>query len=243
MYRTKNSRSLKTVIITGVSKGIGHALAEHYGANGYQVLGLSRTEPEQMIIASNFRWYRVDITNEKDVKSFFREIRKEGIKPYALINNAGVASLNALSTTPLSTVQHIFNTNVNGTFLMMKEAAKMMVLNNLGRIVNFSSVAYPLQIEWESAYSASKAAIESFSKTAAREWATSGITVNIVGPGPVETDLVKNVGDKRLDYLLDKMPISEVNTFDDVANVCDFFLIERSAKITGQVIYLGGASQ
>jgi 3-oxoacyl-[acyl-carrier protein] reductase len=101
-----------------------------------------------------------------------------------LVNNAGIAAMNHLLLTPLSTVQRIFATNVFGTFVAMRECAKVMMAKRYGRIVNFATVATPLNLEGEATYAASKAAVESFTRVAARELAPFNITVNAVGPDP-----------------------------------------------------------
>lgn len=229
---------MKSLLITGVSKGIGAFLAEHYLSAGYKVYGISRTESS--IQHENFVWNKVDIANEAECLAFFRKLRADRIQLYGLINNAAIATLNTLTTTPYSTAENILQVNVLGSFLMMREATKLMIKSQTGRIVNFTSVANPLQIEWESIYSASKAAIESLTKTAAREFGAMGITVNAVGPGPVSTDLLKGVGDERVQYVLDRQAIKSMTEYQDIANVVDFFLGEQSSMITGQVLYLGG---
>lgn len=230
---------MKSLLITGVSKGIGAFLAQHYVKAGYKVFGISRTQPN--FEHENFVWYKVDVASEADCLDFFRKLRQQKVELYGLVNNAAIATLNPLSTTPYSTAENILQVNVLGSFLMMREASKLMVRAQNGRIINFTSVAKPLQIEWESVYSASKAAIESLTKTAAREFGAMGVTVNAVGPGPVSTDLLKGVGHERIQYVLDRQALQKMTEYEDVLNVVDFFLSESSHMVTGQVLYLGGA--
>jgi 3-oxoacyl-[acyl-carrier protein] reductase len=142
--------------------------------------------------------------------------------------------------TPLSTVHGIFNTNVVGTFLLSREAAKLMKRNNYGRIVNFTTVAVPLKLAGEAAYVASKAAVLSLTEVMAREFAEFGITVNAVGPVPVETDLIRSVPKDKIDRLLARQAIPRLGKFEDVANVIDFYLRKESGFVTGQNLYLGG---
>jgi 3-oxoacyl-[acyl-carrier protein] reductase len=159
-----------------------------------------------------------------------------------LINNAGIASMNHAMLTPAATVQNIFSTNVLGTFLFSREAAKIMMRKKQGRIVNFSTVAVPLNLEGEATYAASKAAVESLTKILAREFSLHGITVNAVGPTPIDTDLIKGVPMDKIDDLVKRQAIPRKGTFTDVLNVVDFYLNPASEFITGQVIYLGGVS-
>jgi 3-oxoacyl-[acyl-carrier protein] reductase len=129
---------------------------------------------------------------------------------------------------------------VVGTFLFMREAARLMQKRKFGRIVNFASVATPLKLEGEAVYAASKAAIESLTEILARELAAMGVTVNAVGPTPVETDLIRGVPRESMDRLLARQAIQRMGTMEDVGNAVDFFLRPESSFITGQVIYLGG---
>jgi 3-oxoacyl-[acyl-carrier protein] reductase len=134
----------------------------------------------------------------------------------------------------------VFATNFEGTFLLSREAAKLMVRRKFGRIVNFATVAVPLKVEGESVYCASKAAIISFTEILARELAPFGITVNVVGPGPTDTDLIRGVPQAKIDALLGNQAIKRPGSLEDIAHVIDFYLDPLSHFITGQVIYLGG---
>jgi len=144
--------------------------------------------------------------------------------------------------TPGATAERIFRTNFLGTFLLCREAAKLMMKQKSGRIVNFSTIAVPMDLEGESIYAASKSAVETFTRIFAREVGPMGITVNAVGPTPIETDLIRSVPQDKIRAILDRLAISRLGSFDDVANVIDFFTDPASEYITGQVIYLGGAS-
>jgi 3-oxoacyl-[acyl-carrier protein] reductase len=142
--------------------------------------------------------------------------------------------------TPAATVSRILETNVKGTFLFSREAAKLMMTRHFGRIVNLSTVATPLKLEGEAIYAASKAAVLSLTEVLARELAEYGITVNAVGPTPIATDLIRNVPKAKIKSLLARQAIPRLGTPADVANVVDFFFKPESAFVTGQNIYLGG---
>lgn len=231
----------KIIVITGTSKGIGEALALYYLEKNHIVIGCSRSKTS--IIHKNYRHFSLEITDEKVVVSMIRAVKKEFKKIDILINNAGIASMNHILTTSTDTISKLFDTNFLGTFLFTREVAKVMMKEKNGRIINFTTVAKPLKLEGEAVYAASKAAIESFTQTAAKELAPFNITVNAIGPTPVETDLIKAVPKNKIEELLEKQAIKRFGTFEDIKNVIDFFIDERSDFITGQIIYLGGVNQ
>ena len=232
------AESERTMLITGTRKGIGRFLAEHYLEKGYQVVGCSRGKSD--LENSNYQHFESDVTDEENINQMFSSIRKHYGALDVLINNAGIATMNHFLLTPASTARSILETNVLGTFTCCREAVKLMTRKGRGRIVNMATVATPLDLEGEAIYAASKAAIVSMTRILAREVADLGITVNAVGPTPIDTDLIKNVPEEKMQALLDRYPLKRYGTFDDVANVIDFFIQPESSFITSQVIYLGG---
>lgn len=225
------------MVITGTRKGIGRYLAEYYCQRGYQVVGCSREESN--FSHSYYRHFCVDVANEDGVRGMFYDIKRELGHVDIMINNAGIASMNHVLLTPLKTVQDIFNTNVIGTFLFCRESAKLMRRSG-GRIVNFATVATPLNLEGEAIYASSKAAIESLTRVLARELAPFRITANAVGPTPVQTDLIRSVPEHKMGALLSRQAIRRYGEFRDISNVVDFFIKPESDFISGQVIFLGG---
>lgn len=226
------------MLITGTSRGIGKAIAEHYLEQGWFVVGCSRGEAT--ITHNSYYHESCDVTDEVSVKKIFSYIQKERGSLEALVNNAGRASLNHAMLTPVSKLRDLLETNTVGTFLFSREAAKVMSRKKYGRIVNFSTVAVPLHLEGEAAYVASKAAVVALTQVLAREVGQMGITVNAVGPTPIDTDLIRKVPKEKIDKLLKSQAIQRLGEFDDVLNVIDFFVSPRSNFITGQVVYLGG---
>ena len=226
------------VLITGTRKGIGRYLAERYAAQGFTVYGCSRGDIPETI--HGYTHFCADITDENSVRDMLREIRSRSRRLDVLINNAGIASMNAMLLTPLNTARQILETNFLGTFLCCREAARLMQRRKHGRIVNLTTVAVPLKLEGEAVYAASKAAVVTLTEILARELATFEITVNAVGPTPIRTDLIRNVPRDTLERLLQRQAIRRFAEFEDVANVVDFFISPTSAMVTGQTLYLGG---
>lgn len=226
------------IAITGTRKGIGRYMAEQYLEKGWVVVGCSRGESD--LAHDRYSHFELDVADEPAVARMMRRVARDHGRLDALLNNAGIASMNHAMLTPGSTIERIFRTNVFGTFLFAREAAKLMGRHKSGRIVNFATVATPLKLEGEAVYAASKAAVVSLTEVLAYEFAPFGITVNAVGPTPVPTDLVGAVSQDKMDQLIARQAIKRYGTMDDVLNVCEFFLCPKSDFVTGQVIYLGG---
>ena len=214
------------IAITGTRKGIGNDLANYYLEKGFIVAGCSRKKSS--IEHKNYRHFTLDVADESLVKDMVNSVKKEFGKIDALINNAGIASLNHSLTTPYDTNKSIFETNMFGTFLFIREVAKVMVRKKYGRIINFSTVAAGIRLEGEASYAASKAAVANFTQTVAKELGDFGITVNAIAPTPVKTDLIKNVPEDKLDKLFEYQAIKRFGTFEDIKNLIDFFLRDES---------------
>lgn len=227
------------VLVTGSRKGIGEYLAHWFVDQGYFTLGCSREAPAWNL--EGYRHFIVDVTDESAVKQMFSSISREIGRLDVVVNNAGVASMNHSLLTPVSTVDRILAVNIRGTFIVSREAAKLMKRRNFGRIVNVGSFGVPLRVEGEAVYVASKSAVVTLSQVMARELAEFGITVNVVGPTAIDTDIIRNVPREKLQHLTDQLAIKRFGTFADVANVVEFFIRPQSDYITGQVVYLGGA--
>lgn len=228
-------------LISGTRKGIGRELAEHFLSRSFSVAGCSRKDAT--IEHDNYTHYNLDVSDEKAVVHMVRETARKYGRIDILINNAGAASMNHLTLTPGSTAVKLFGTNSIGTFLLTREASKVMIKNRYGRIVNFTTVAVPFSLEGEAIYVSSKAAVEGLTKVSARELGEFGITVNAIGPTPVETDLIKTVPRDKINGLLERQAIKRFGDFKDVINVIDFFTSRDSGFVTGQIVYLGGVTR
>jgi 3-oxoacyl-[acyl-carrier protein] reductase len=224
--------------ITGTRKGLGRALAEHLLQAGWKVNGCSREPAEWSHPA--YEHHLADVSDETAVVRTVRAIARAHGRIDALINNAGIASMNALALSPASAARRLTDVNFLGAFYCLRETAKVMMRQKSGRIINFSSVAVPLDLEGEALYAATKAAVESLTRVSARELASYGITVNAIGPNPILTDLTRTVPRAKLDALVARQAIPRLGEPRDVLNVVDFFLRPASDFITGQIIYLGG---
>lgn len=230
---------IRSAIITGTRKGLGKAMAEHLLENGWKVAGCSR-KPGSIEHAA-YRHFQLDVADDCAVAEMVRQVARDYGRLDVLINNAGIASMNHCITTPLVTGRSLMETNVLGSFVFLRETAKVMRRSGGGRVINFSSVAVPMALEGEALYAASKAAVETLTRVVAKELAPWKITVNAIGPGPIETSLIAGVPKNRIADIIDRQAIKRLGTPADVINAVDFFIRPESDFITGQVLYLGGA--
>ncbi|TWU39763.1 SDR family NAD(P)-dependent oxidoreductase [Novipirellula artificiosorum] len=234
-----NCETKRRVLITGCSRGIGLALAEHFLAADSLVIGCSRSLPP--IDSDHFCHFALDLNDADAVTAMMRTVRKEHGGLDVLINNAGVASMAPVALQPPQIARNVVELNLNSMVSITHSAIRLLRSGTNPRIVNFSTVAVPYRLEGEAIYSATKAAIEQWSRVLAKELGPMGITVNVVGPTPVRTDLIRGIAEEKLEALIARQAIPRWGTVEDVINVIDFFVDPRSDFVTGQVLYLGGA--
>ncbi|MEJ2681994.1 MAG: SDR family NAD(P)-dependent oxidoreductase [Gammaproteobacteria bacterium] len=228
----------RTALITGCSRGLGLAMTEHLLAQGYRVFGCARGEsPTEH---ERYTHFRVDVTDEHAVTQLFRQLRTETKTLTALINNAGIASMNAFALTPSETARRILNVNVEGTMLFCQKALGLLKRAKHPRIVNFTTVAVPLNLAGEAVYAASKSAVETLTRILAKEYGSFSITCNAIGPSPIDTALIRNVPSAKIEALLQQQAVQQKATSADVINLLDFYLRPESDMISGQIVYLGG---
>lgn len=227
---------MNTAIVTGASRGIGRYCAERLVASGYRVVGLSR-KPDA---AAPFESVACDVSDPAAVAAAFEPLRRDRTV-YALINAAGIASMNLLMTTPVETIRRIVETNLLGTIYCCQAAMPAFVRRKEGRIVNFSTIATAIALKGEAAYVASKAGVEGFSRSFAREAADYGVTVNTIAPGPIDTALIAKVPADKIDAIVERQIIQRMATPEDVWNILSLLLRPESSAITGQVLHVGGA--
>ena len=225
----------KTLVITGASRGLGAHMASRAKASGYRVVGLARSQPE----AAGFECRACDVTDPEGIKEALRDLARDETL-YGLINAAGIASMNLTLAMPAETVRRIVEVNLLGTIYCAGLVGKWLARRKGGRIVNFSTIAVPLALKGEAVYAASKAGVEGFTRSFAREMADFGVTVNAVAPGPVDTDLIRGVAADQIRALVARQIIQEQAEPEDIWRTVQLLLSPDAAMITGEVVHIGG---
>lgn len=236
----------KTVFITGSSRGIGAAAAQIFYKNGYNVvINYNNSESDALALAELLPGSLVlkgNVSNEKDVQTMFEKAIAHFGKIDVLINNAGVSVYSLVTDTPLTEWERLFSVNVTGTFLASKYAARHMISNHSGKIINVSSIWGVSGAACESCYSASKGAVIAFTKALAKELGPSGITVNCVAPGFIDTDMNSDISPDDTKSFCDETPLGRIGTAEEVAKTMLFLASDDAGFITGQVIGCDGGA-
>lgn len=223
------------IIVTGASRGLGKAITERLIDNGEKVLGLARSTNELDIDG-----IECDVSDYSSVKSAARELKRMKSPVKAFINSAGVASMNLAVTTDESTVQRLIQTNLVGTIYCCQLFAPIMLRQKYGSFINFSTIAVALALKGESVYTASKAGVEAFSRTFAREMAGFNVRVNCIAPGPIRTDLLKGITDTQIEKITSQQIIPKQFKKSDVCDLVELLLDEKASSLSGQVLNVGG---
>lgn len=238
---------MKTVVVTGASKGIGRAVAKEFANNGYNVVicyNKSVSDAQQLLneVSQTTRAIavKVDVSNEDDVKNMVEITKKTFGNIDVLVNCAGVSDTRLLIDSTKEDYDFVFDTNMRGTYNTCKLVGREMLSNQTGKIINISSIWGVLGGSCESVYSASKGAIIAFTKALAKELGPNGINVNAVAPGFIQTDMTKNVTEEIRQEIMDNSALGRLGTPEDVAGVVSFLASEKSEFITGQVISVDG---
>lgn len=227
---------MKTIVVTGASRGLGAAIASHLAHAGHRVVGVSRSgrAPEGVEAVA------CDVGNHESVREALKPVMKDK-HLYGLINAAGIASMNLAMATPPETVERIIRTNLIGTINCCIALSRRFARNKAGRIINFSTIAVPISLKGESIYVASKAGVEGFSRSFAREMADFNVTVNVIAPGPIDTDLIAKVPASAIDRIVAHQIIPRKFEKEDIVRLVDLILAEQSYMLSGQIFNVGGA--
>ena len=244
----------RTVVITGGSRGIGRAIClalagpdariyfNYFSPGNEAVEKAAADETEKLVAAAggSAEGFSVNVASKEEVTAFFEKITGETDRVDVLVNNAGITKDGLLVRMNEKDWDDVISVNLKGTFYCTKIAAKTMMKQRYGRIINIASVVGVTGNAGQANYAASKAGIIGLTKTAAKELAPRNITVNAVAPGFIETDMTAVLSDKAKEALLGQVPLGRAGKPEDVAAAILFLVSEGASYITGQVIHVSG---
>lgn len=236
---------MKTAIITGASGEIGAAIAKRFAIEGYcLVLHYHKNKQKAEELAKQLQTrcivVQADLTKEADAMFLIAQAEQTFGSIDVLVNNAGISQTKLLIDTTECDYMQIFDTNIKSAITMSRLACRNMIANQSGKIVNISSIWGEVGASCETLYSSSKAAMIGFSLALAKELGSANITVNVVSPGMIATQMNAHLNQEDLEQIKSETPLSRLGTPEDVANAVYFFASEQANFITGQVLSVGG---
>jgi 3-oxoacyl-[acyl-carrier protein] reductase len=237
----------QTALVTGASRGIGRAIAVQLAACGATLACVARTleglEPTLKAIrdaGGTADGYAANVADSADVQRVVDEVEAKSQRIHVLVNNAGITRDGLVLRMEESAWQEVIDTNLKGTFLFSRAVGACMMRGRYGRIINISSVSGLMGNPGQANYSASKAGVIGFSKTIARELASRGITVNVVAPGFITTDMTNVLPEKIKTEVKERIPVRRLGTPEDIADLVCYLASKGASYVTGQVIAVDG---
>jgi len=234
-------------LVTGASRGIGRAIALELGRRGARVIGTATTEPgansiNEALAAAGVRGRGVvlDVSMASAVEQCFKEVEANEGTPSILVNNAGVTRDGLLIRMSADDWQTVIETDLSSVYRTCKAVMRGMMKARRGRIINIASVVGVMGNAGQSNYAAAKAGMIGFSKSLAREVGSRGITVNVVAPGFVATDMTEVLGEEQRKALLGQVPLGRLGSSEDIAHAVAFLASPQAAYITGETLHVNG---
>ncbi|MSR12045.1 MAG: 3-oxoacyl-ACP reductase FabG [Gammaproteobacteria bacterium] len=241
------NEAAKVALVTGASRGIGKAIALQLGTQGFIVLGTATsaqgaTNISEYLASNQFpgKGYCVDVASDESVATVIAAIESEFGAPLILVNNAGITRDNLLLRMKSEEWTDVINTNLGSMYRLCKACLRGMTKVRWGRIINISSVVGSSGNAGQTNYAASKAGIEGFTRSLAKEIGSRGITVNAVAPGFIATDMTRDLPAKQAETLLSQIPLGRLGRPEEIAAVVGFLASESGAYITGETLHVNG---
>jgi 3-oxoacyl-[acyl-carrier protein] reductase len=226
----------RVVLVTGGSRGIGLACARRFAALGDHVAVTYNSSPPP----DGLFGVKCDVTSTEEVDAAFKAVEEKFGPVEILVSNAGITKDTLLLRMSEADFSAVVDANLTASFRVVKRATQGMLRARRGRIILMSSVVGLLGSAGQANYAASKAGLVGFARSLARELGSRSITVNVVAPGPVETDMTAALGEERLKELTAQVPLARMATADEIAGVVEFLAGPDSGYITGAVIPVDG---
>ncbi len=231
------------ILITGGSRGIGKALVTCFAGEGHKVAFIynhSESEAKKISEITGAFAVQADISDPDTAKAAVKKAAEYLGTIDVLINNAGISQIKLFTDITTDNWDKMIKVNLSGAFYITKEVSKTMISKKSGRIINIGSMWGKIGASCEVHYSASKAGLRGFTLALAKELGPSGITVNCIEPGVIQTDMNKMLDDQTLNDLCDQTPLCRLGTPQDVAALACFLASEKAGFITGQIIGVDG---
>lgn len=236
----------KIIIVTGASRGIGKEIAKTLAKEGHTVIAnYNKSEKEAQKLKEELKKenkeieiYKADISKEEEIKKMVEYTIKKYKKIDILINNAGIDKIQLSTEVTKKDWDEIINTNLYGTFYITQQVTKNMIQNKKGKVINISSIWGQIGASMEVVYSISKAGVDGLTKALAKELGPSGIQVNSIAPGFIQTEMNAEYNTKELEEIKEEIPLQKLGECEDIAR-CIKWLIEDK-YVTGQIIAING---
>ena len=234
----------KIALVTGASRGIGRAIAENLVARGARVIGTATSDKGAADISAylgeNGKGYNLNVVDQASIDAVLSAIRAEFGEIDILVNNAGITRDNLLMRMKDDEWQDILDTNLTSVFRLSKAVLRAMMKKRCGRIITIGSVVGTMGNAGQANYAAAKAGLIGFSKSLAREVASRGITVNVVAPGFIETDMTRALTEEQRAGILSQVPANRLGDAKEIANAVAFLASEEAGYITGETLHVNG---
>ena len=237
----------RTAVVTGASRGIGRAIALELGRRGARIVGTATSDAGACAIGEYLdaaglegRGTVLDVAQADSVDAFFKQLDAGEGTPAILVNNAGVTRDGLLLRMSAEDWQAVLETDLSSVYRMCKGVMRGMMKARYGRIVNIASVVAVMGNAGQSNYAAAKAGMIGFSKSLAREVGSRGITVNVVAPGFIATDMTDVLDEKTRTALLTQVPLGRLGTVEDVAHAVAYLTSAEAGYITGETLHVNG---
>ena len=232
-------------LVTGASRGIGKAVAKRFAKEGHFVIGTATTEKgaaqiDEYLHDSGGIGRVLDVRDTSQIDKLFEEIESVYGAVQVLVNNAGITQDGLLMRMKDEDWDNVIDTNLTSVYRMSKRAVRGMMKARRGRIINITSVVAQMGNAGQSNYAATKAGVEGFSRTLAREIGSRQVTINCVAPGLIETDMTDELDERLLNSMLDAVPISRLGQPEDIAAAVLFLASDEASYITGAVLPVNG---
>ncbi|ADW74549.1 MULTISPECIES: 3-oxoacyl-ACP reductase FabG [Rahnella] len=234
----------KIALVTGASRGIGRAIAEKLVAGGAKVIGTATSEKGAEAIGEylgeNGKGIMLNVVDSASIEQVLATIRAEFGEIDILVNNAGITRDNLLMRMKDDEWQDILDTNLTSVFRLSKAVMRAMMKKRCGRIITIGSVVGTMGNAGQANYAAAKAGLIGFSKSLAREVASRGITVNVVAPGFIETDMTRALTDDQRAGILSSVPANRLGDAKEIASAVAFLASDEASYITGETLHVNG---